>query len=785
MRISLAEQIIELNGREFADFNLGPIAGRTVRFDPERAQVGQLWHAEMRDRMVATNAEAKFEVPFEHAVQWKGWQFSLTGRIDQLVTVDGATVVREIKTVLRALPVPADELAADLPEYFCQLAAYQCVTVDPAGIAAPGALVFVEPGSGIVQEVPQSPTEARARFEARLDEIWNFAERRRAGLERLRTLRFAPAFREPREGQETIVADLAAAALLSPVVLLEAPTGYGKTGCALEYGLGELAAGRLSRLVYLTGKSTGQLQVLKQIDEMLGNPPGASRWQIRNKGEHCINDVYHCFRDTCSFLDEQAKRWPGSGLQRFGQDSSLPRDIATLRNAGRDARICPYEITRAGLPFSDVWIADFNYVFSPSNRSFLENLPGFDPAHTLLVIDEAHNLPSRVADNYSGDLSHVEARKVLAALHGTGAPPALLMAWERLALLLARVAQADALDSLLEADLRDALAAVAQLVPSAVLDYSGLGPSACDTLFRAIERHERISDPTSRFPELVWAPEPGLIRFTCLDAAPAIAETLGAFGHVVFLSATLSPVEVFSRRCGLDTMGVAPRHLIAPTPWRNQAYDVAVDLRIDTRFQRRANFFPETAATIATMHEAAQGPIAVFFPSYSYARSVLHVLQERFPLVRPQLQQRGNSLVDQTSFIEEALAFSDVLMLVLGSSFSEGIDLLGGRLAGAVVVGPALPEVNAVRRAMLAASGAPTRDAAFRDVYQIPGMQKVNQALGRLVRSPGHRARVLLHCRRFAESSYQYLLAPEYQDFTTISSTADLKRWLESTARHP
>jgi len=115
---------------------------------------------------------------------------------------------------------------------------------------------------------------------------------------------------------------------------------------------------------------------------------------------------------------------------------------------------------------------------------------------------------------------------------------------------------------------------------------------------------------------------------------------------------------------------------------------------------------------------------------------------------------------------------------VLGSSFAEGIDLLGGRISHAMVVGPALPEVNAVQRARLAACAPLGRDAAARRVYQIPGIQKVNQALGRLVRAPGQRAKILLHCRRFAEKSYLDLLAPEYRAARIITADDDLAAWL-------
>jgi len=148
--------------------------------------------------------------------------------------------------------------------------------------------------------------------------------------------------------------------------------------------------------------------------------------------------------------------------------------------------------------------------------------------------------------------------------------------------------------------------------------------------------------------------------------------------------------------------------------------------------------------------------------------------------MRVALQPRIRDLATQTAWVEESLALSDALFLVLGSSFAESIDLLGGRVSHAMVVGPALPEVNAIQRARLAEFAPLGRTTAFRRVYQIPGMTKVNQALGRLVRAPGQRARVLLHCRRFLEPSYASLLAHDYQFGANLLSDDDLASWLAS-----
>jgi Rad3-related DNA helicase len=147
---------------------------------------------------------------------------------------------------------------------------------------------------------------------------------------------------------------------------------------------------------------------------------------------------------------------------------------------------------------------------------------------------------------------------------------------------------------------------------------------------------------------------------------------------------------------------------------------------------------------------------------------------------RVALQPRLRDLAAQSAWVEEALLLGESLFLVLGSSFAESIDILGGRVSHAMVVGPALPEVNAVQRARLAEAmrGGASRDEAFRRVYQIPGMTKVNQALGRLVRAPGHRARVILHCRRFLEPAYTSLLAPEYQAGTHVYNDAQFDTWL-------
>lgn len=874
MQFTLETRTISLNVGEFASFALGPHEAGGGTGGLWRAQLGQHWHAEWRRRVEREHTTAGtlhpdvfFEIPVEGRLVHRGWNFVLQGRLDQQV----GDTLRELKTITDPLPADEATLRADYPGYFLQAATYLLLLKTARGLATAPAtpnraeLVFIEAGSGLSQTVGLTPFD-EALVHHQLNAFVDFLDERLRGSARRRALVYRSPFASLRPGQETIQRDLAAAFATgacpqpriedqqSKILLLEAPTGYGKTGCVLEYAVGQLKAGHCARLIWLTGKATGQLQVVSTLQAMTdpamchhsgGTLPSAApgqslsrsgqplatpsvtaplaTWQVRPKSEHCINHTFHCLREACTYLAGAAERWPNSGLARFHRDELQPRDLDTLRAAGHGAHLCPYEITRTALAFQDVWVSDYNYVFAPANRGVFADQPGYDPGETLLVVDEAHNLPARVADAHSHHVRGDDLQAAFTAVRRQRGPAPLLLAWEQWTLFVSRLPPCAELEPLAEADLRDILARLAPLVTGTAIDHAALGPQVSAALWQVPLLGEWLAD--AALTRLLWSPRAGELSFTCLDAAPAIGATLRTFGQVILMSATLSPPETLEAACGLDRPEPAPaaaavppaadrlgtltrrttrklyrqltsaaellrveeaadaarpRFLRAAAPWRDGAYDVAVDMRLSTTLRERHRHYGTTATTVLALHQAARGTVAVFFPSYAYAEAVLPALAQPEHPLRAALQPRSADLAAQAAWMEENLDRADALFLVLGGSFAEGIDLMGGRVTHALVVGPALPEVNAVQRARLAALARAglSRDAAFRRVYQIPGLQKVNQALGRLVRAPGQRARVLLHCRRFAEPSYAALLAPEYQHGREIGSAADLHEWL-------
>ena len=879
MIYDLEQRTAALSVGEFAAFSLGPReAGAGGSAGIWRAQLGTHWHNELRARAITEHAAAaEFEIPITGQVFHHGWTLTLTGRIDQRVRHEKLITLREIKSVTRTLPADEAELRAGYPEYFIQLASYGALArlappVDPRLGKSPSLrceLVFVETGSGLAQTIALTPADD-VLFRAQLERFTEFLALRLRARERLRGLQFRPAFATPRPGQESTQSELTALFERQPLVLFEAPTGFGKTGVLLEFALGQLRSGHVDRVLYLTSKATGQLQVVRTLQAMTTPdvsspvrpapasepPPGAchlplgtsrstpeastpvavAAWHVRNKSEHCVNTTFHCVRDRCLFLADAAARWPKSGLARFYLDEKHARDLDTLRAAGRDAQICPYEITRTALAFNDVWIGDYNYVFAPRNHGLFFEQPGFVPARTLLLVDEAHNLPARVADAYSHAFTATDAYAVRDELHRLRPSAQLMTAWDHWCHCLHHLRATDALSAAGEDDVRHLLGELARIVRSFPLDLGELGPHAADALWSIPSLVDELA--TSLLPRLWWSPRDSELSLTCLDAAPAIGATLREFGGVVLASATLTPVDGFAAACGLDALpelpfaapppsperlgaltkrdtrklyrqltrgsdllrveeareAASPALLRAHAPWRECSYDIAFDARVDTTFQHRSRHYTTTAATIGALCAAARGArdslpatldsattsVAIFFPSYAYAETIARELGDVAPSVRVALQPKLKDLAAQSAWVDESLLFGDALFLVLGSSFAESIDVLGGRVSHAMVVGPALPEVNAVQRARLAEAtrSGLLREAAFRRVYQIPGMTKVNQALGRLVRAPGQRARVVLHCRRFLETEYASLLAPEYQLGTNLHHDADLSAWL-------
>ncbi len=778
MRFVTGQRAITLSVGEFATFSPVPAGAGGGRMGAWRAAAGTAWHTTLRSQTEAQDPGAQFEVSVQGKLIHGRWTLELQGRLDQLVPQDGGWTLREIKTISHSLPRPEDELAEHYPEYFRQLAAYLRLAelgALPQKGNFSGELVFVDYATGVVQSVPMSAAEANVLVEEQAGALHQYLEFHWSSRQRISAMPERQAFAVLRPGQAEAQAALAAVAGHSGVFMFEAPTGFGKTGLLLEYALARLRDGHFERLVYLTGKGSGQTPVTKQLRALLGMEPELRYLQLRSRREHAIHSPLHSCDERRSCRGDLEERWLAAGLNPFTLFEDGAFTVEKARRLGAQTGVCPYEITRATLPCAEAWICDYNYIFSPAHRGVLYNTSGFNPQSTLLLLDEAHNLPTRAADARSHAFSAQEAAQAAHALKEFSARPSMTNAAENFADFLAQICPTEKLDLTAQYMLEDHLQAFTEELAAAPLPED-LPDATLDFLWGNSAALETLRDPS-----LVLLPNAataGELRLTCLDAASAIASSLRGFGQAVLTSATFGPPEFFLDACGLNSKET--RWIAAPAPWRDGAYDIAVDARVDTRLRAREGSYATTAETVRLLTLGQPRPIVAFFPSYDYAERIRGYIEVLDPSLRIAMQPRGADLAAQNLFLDESLLTAHAIFLVLGGSFAEGIDRLGGEIERALVVGPALPEPNAVNKAKQERHAETLGgDEAFRRVFLAPGILKVAQALGRLVRGPGQRAKILLHCRRFAEAGTQSLLPEEYRGGPVIRRDEELRQWLD------
>jgi DNA excision repair protein ERCC-2 len=746
--------------------------------------MGTRWHqvlAEEQRQLIGDGLQ--LEVPIEGSLRFEGWQFLLTGRIDQVIRHPEELLLREVKTVRELIPWPVAKLEEHYASYFEQLACYQLLwsirsesAGDPTPVAAE--LLFIHPETGIRQSV-RLRGDPEKRLELRLKRWVEYLEGRLQASLQLQSWEVPQPFENLRD-EQIPVRDVLARSRRNPgssagyrFLCLEAPTGFGKTSLALEWALRGLQQSHYDRVLYLTGKTTGQIPVLNELRRFQSRLAGLRFFQIRNLEAHL--DL--CPHAHCACAKPERERtslapWiPLPSVIHLLEQGSPRVDL--LAATASLHQICPRLLTTACLGQAEVWVGDYNYAFAFRASGLMDAIPGFDPARCLLIVDEVHNLHERIASNHSGSITAGSLGALAGELRDHRGSRSLVSILDRLKKLCSDQNPCQRLDERTAYSVRDHFQSFQEAIQNGAGVGADLSENALTILWRLADLGSLLAQDEIR-ELLFWVPETGKIAITCLDASPVIHRVLQSYHQVLLMSATLPPVDTLALQTRLGPPDLC--WIRTESPWRKDAYEVAVDCRVDTRYQKREQYYRTTASTLEQLIHHSEGPVLAFFPSYQYAETIARYLEVQSPHLRCATVPRDISGEAHSEFLDHALLSQDAILLPLGGGLSEGIDSLGGRIGTIMVVSPALPEVNALQNAR----SCRFTDAgeAFREVYLIPGMTKVNQALGRIVRAPEHRARVLLHCKRFAQEPYLSLLSPEYRNPTLIRSGSELETWL-------
>jgi Rad3-related DNA helicase len=760
-----------------ADFAIGPRRRFGGQSGTWRAELGREWHSSLRAKselLGNQEGEVRHEVSVRGILLRGGWAVELEGRVDKLIENNGLALVSELKTTFVPLPASEESLREKYPHYFLQVSIYVLLfrlLPDYSQKQVVGELRFADvSGGGFIQTLPIEPCDDIA-LEEQIKVLLEFLEERHSSHQRLSKLSFNKPFDTLREGQAETQMCLEQSFTTAPVTLFEAPTGFGKTGTALSFALERLRDGFCDRILYLTSKSTGQNEVASTLGKMIPDACGFRYLCLQNRTERNIG-----FEDL-EHLSEQelAYRWKSAALNPLDLFSGATISENNLIESAKYAGIPPYEIIRACLPFAELWLGDFNYVFQPRSNSIFRSVEGFIPARSLLLVDEAHNLPERVASSLSARFAASDAVQLIEHLLFVQAPKALIRALEDWAEFLDSRRQNEIVDADNFYKATELVETVAETIAKGPIPCGDLPGHFLDDLWRYGDTARLLA--FDALPKHLWVPKNRCLEITCLDASVHIGSEVRSFALCLMESATLSPMDQFAISSGLQPSEY--RTIYGSAPWRDLTLKVAIDIRGDTRFSRRHRYLDEIATAVLALIKTTKKPAIIYFSSFRYATEANNRLGEISPQTKVVLQPRFGSQRETNQFIDTAFVAGDAIFLVLGSVFAEGVDFLGGKVDAAMIVGPALPEVNALQKAKMDTCSGLDREEAFRRTYLIPGMRKVNQALGRLVRSPEHRARVILHCRRFDQPAFRALLDPVCREAPPISCIEGIEAWLE------
>tara|TARA_A100001015_G_scaffold257437_1_gene300055 strand:+ start:2180 stop:4504 length:2325 start_codon:yes stop_codon:yes gene_type:complete len=774
MEINAVERTIQISVGELARFQNGVhdyVSGGLEW----RAELGRKWHDTINEETKKEDPLAQFEVTIKQNVFIHNWNFQITGRIDQIVSGNQRRKkLIEIKSVSHPLPEKEEYLKEKYPHYFAQVAIYKYLAERDSKLSALGfsaEIHFVDINSGIHQNVSLDE-DAEDIFKQQTNALLPFLNDRLNAKIRLNDIALVSPFPELRDGQADLLIKLEKASLDGSHILLQAPTGFGKTGIVLHHAFTHMKKGFYERLIYLTSKSTGQIQTLKQL-----NKTGVLRnIQMRNRNELSINsDSHQCSLDTK--CDESFnKRMDVTGLDPEFLFESGNFSTEEAKEKGIEFGLCPYALTKWALQFAEIWIGDTNYLFAPNSRNVFWETYGFNPQKTLVIIDEAHNLPERTADALSFQLSSKSWEYIIEnTLLSEGKLTLYNIGSEILAFLkkLKEKELLSATDTYLFLDLMDDFSSE---LKETHIDSDSINRNEINKLYEIPQIAEKLKNDKENY--LLWSPQKEHLTISCLDPSDWISNCLKPFASSIHMSATLEPFDYYQEKIGFPKSELSYAKGFAP--WRSDAYTVAFDQRVDTRYKERANYYLITAETILKTFQYSKKPIVVFFPSYQYAQDVKTYLNEIDSFLPVITQEKKKSLDEQKAFIEESVSTHCILFLILGSSFTEGIDTLGGKIESAIVVSPALPQINLLSETKMNQALQYNTNNAFQKTYIIPAFQKIHQALGRLARAPGQKAKILLHCRRFLSPQYKNLLAEEYNSGTIIKNSNDLETWLST-----
>jgi len=651
----------------------------------------------------------------------------------------------------------------------------QCAALGLAEITL--ALVYFDVGSQketMLQQVHSAAT-LQAYFEQQCQLFLQWAEQeiahRNARDAQLQQLAFPYAGFRP--GQRELAAAMYTASKRGVCLLAQAPTGIGKSVGSLFPMLKAAAQQQVDKVFFLAAKTPGRQMALDAVQVIRHSAPALPlrTLELVARDSACVHPELACHGESCplarGFYDRlsAARLAALEACQPTSPQQHMVLDRHTLQTIALAHQVCPYYLGSELARWCDVIVGDYNYYFDQS--AMLYGLSVLNDWKVSVLVDEAHNMVSRARKMYSADMSHSSLRQLRKI-----APEALKKPLDRVQRQWNQLVKEQDDDYQSYADLPEKWLAALQTAASAISDYLNEHPTYHEPplqefYFNALQftRLAESFGPHALFdiekrPGRHSSQSDSILCIRNIVPAPYLAPRFALSHSSALFSATLSPWSYFHDLLGMPD---STAWVDVESPFVAEQLSVKVAGHISTRYQHRQQSLAPIAQLMGQQYAQQRGNYLAFFSSFDYMEKAAQALAASYPDIPQWSQTRRMDEAARSDFLARFTPDScGIGFAVLGGAFGEGVDLPGARLIGAFVATLGLPQVNPVneqiRQRMDSIFG-----AGYDYTYTYPGMQKVVQAAGRVIRTQTDRGTVYLIDDRFGRAELRALLPAWWQ----------------------
>ena len=721
------------------------------------------------------------EVAISHQVETDRFILTISGRMDGVYSQPDRIIIEEIKTTSRA---PEHFEQHEEPLHWGQVKTYAYMYAARHGLdEIDTQLVYYQIDSGRLQEIKRSfafpeletfVTQLAKRYLDWAAKIVNWSTVRRASIQ---ALEFPYAAYRP--GQRDMAVAVYRAIKNEGQLLIQAATGIGKTMAAVFPAVKAIGEEICSKIFYLTARTTGRVIAEKALDDLRVNGLKIKSLTLTAKDKICFNPDSACHPDECEYARGHYDRIDEALTHIFELDAFTRTAIL---EAAEKFRVCPFEFSLELSLWADVIICDYNYAFDP--RVFLRRFFQDENGDYAFLIDEAHNLVDRSREMFSAEIFKqplLDVRRAIKAdlphiFKCLGKINAQMVKarkqCEKSGLSRSEKAAPDNLFPLL----RQFLHITERWLSK---NFKTVYREALLDLYFAISGFMRVADQyDDSYVTCYEKIKADLkVKLFCIDPSQHLKQALNRCISALFFSATMTPIGYFKAILGCEKNA---DQMMIPSPFPKKNLGIFVSDRISTLYRHRDRTKAEVLQPIFSLIEQRTGNYLLFFPSYAY----MQMIHELFVIQRPQTRVIVQTPAMPESEREEFLACfaqenPDTLVgfAVMGGIFGEGIDLVGKRLCGAIIVGVGLPAL-CMENDLIRDYFNQTQQAGFEFAYLYPGLNRVLQACGRVIRTENDRGVVLLIDQRYSTYRYKSLL-PAYWNPTSASNAQHFAKELQ------